>query len=68
MFMSRVVTRHAKSDMHIDAVKLQEEADRSKRDSGIRAAFDHVWEMEEASLTTELSSIINHMKTTVITK
>ena len=33
--------------MHIDAVKLHEEL---KRDGGIRVAFDHIREMEEASL------------------
>ena len=47
MVISRVVT--AKSDMHIDAIKLHVEADRSKRDSGIRAVFAYLLLFHEES-------------------
>ena len=36
--------------MPVDTVKLHEEV----RDGSIRAAFDHVWEMEEVSLRAVL--------------
>ena len=49
---SHSIVRHEQSELHIEAVKLENEKKRSERDGGIVASFERVFEAEEASLTS----------------